>query len=145
MVERCINWTDGCLLFPRMFTKTKHKRPVNTFEMWKMIVDLHLWYALNCSRNRCCSTLSLSSLANCRENIWLMCRFLFKVPSCVCDRLYSLKVIQIHCYLLQIRLMCINLSDFQNTPTWAWKGKWIFSISPIELVFLLFVTLATGC
>ncbi len=20
----------------------------------------------------------------------------------------------------------VNLSDFQNTPTWAWKGKWIF-------------------
>ncbi len=123
-------------------------------EKWKA-VDLHLWYALNCSRNRCCSTLfwepppchplQIAERTNDLRTVFFSKYLHVYVTDFTVDPNTLLPTADKWSENTNVHKWTVNLSDFQNTPTWAWKGKWIFSISPIELVFLLFVTLATGC
>lgn len=108
-------------------------------EKLKAPVDLNLWYALNCSRNRCCQYTFFGShlpVIPCKLQREQMTYVLFSFQSTfVCmwqtlqfngDPNTLLPTADKWSEKTNVHKWTINVSGFQNTSTWAWKGKWIF-------------------
>lgn len=135
-----INWTDGCWPTVSRDVHINAQLTLLKCEKWKAPTgDLNLWYALNCSHNRCRQYTFFGSrlpVIPCKLQREQMTYVLFSFQSTFMCMWQTLQFKGDQNTLLptgdkwsektNVHKWTVNVSDFQNTPTWAWKGEWIF-------------------